>query len=876
MLTRNLVLPCDWSILSKRIYDPIWNRIKKSRGVLFLLIYTTVNAYGQFTDDYSDGDLINNPAWLGDTAQFQIDAMGRLQQVAPPSSGSTILYTHSRALYQAEWSWWMRLGFNPSGTNYADVYVSSQSPQLDSALSGYFVRVGSTADDVCLFRQNGTTRTCIINGRDGVLNRNDNSMRVRVTRDSAGVWSLFTDTTGGGLTWTLEGSTYDATHLYGSFTGCRQVFSSTRSQLYWYDDWVVTGTALPDTLQPRLTMARVARQGVIKLQFNKGFPPGILLQPQQYALSGFGIPAEVDPLGSKIVELRWSMTLPDEGPYRLCLMLTDSGGNVLDTCAEWVHEPNRPGDLIFNEIMFVPPLSGPLPPTEYVELRNMSPVPLELGDWIYGERNNSVVLPAYRISVGDYLILCPPGSDTAWRGLAPALALPSWPSLNNDGDELYLQHPDGWLSDTLAYQADWHTSPIKKIGGWSLERQNELLNCPDSWNWLSSIDPNGGTPGRKNSVDGLELGGAGPKPPPRAQLIHAVMRADRAIHLQFSQAVRAGQASLAGQMIGVAPSAYPQINWLLSGWNVPATQGVEWLRLDGWTDCRDCTVVTVPWPLSVAANATPSSLYFHEIYHRPAFGGVAYYELIHLGEEAIDLSRVYLAESDEFGNYSTAIALSPVSSAILPGQRLVVCRDTALLRADLGETAPVNRRQLPSLPQPKTGGGHVLLLDHAGRVLDRLTYHDSLHHPIVVDPKGLALERPDGAVDMPWSTADTRIRGTPGRPNSRSPTDHLRAGSLNVSPRVMYPRRMDVMRISLECTGSGMIRLDLLDMGGRLIAPLLPPTLCRGLAESYWDGRDDNGRWVREGTYLVRASFLDGGQQKSSIYHRVAVSWMNP
>ena len=93
--------------------------------MLWLLIGVWADVYGQFTDDYSDGDLMNNPTWLGDTALFRVDPQGQLHQVAPASSGSAMLYTHSRALYQADWSWWMRLGFNPSGANYADVYVLS-------------------------------------------------------------------------------------------------------------------------------------------------------------------------------------------------------------------------------------------------------------------------------------------------------------------------------------------------------------------------------------------------------------------------------------------------------------------------------------------------------------------------------------------------------------------------------------------------------------------------------------------------------------------------------------------------------------------------------------------------------------------------------
>jgi hypothetical protein len=841
-----------------------------------LMFFAVEEVRGQFTENYSDGDIHQNPSWEGDTSLFRVDLMGRLQQVAPASSGSTMLCTHSRAIYQADWSWWMRLGFNTSGSNYADIYLLSQSPNLDSALYGYFIRVGSSNDDVCLFRQNGYTRTCIINGRDGVLNRDDNPLRIRVTRDSAGVWSLYTDTTGSGQNWQHEGSTYDATHLYGSYTGHRQVFSSTRSQLFWYDDWEVTGIALPDTQPPRLMMARVARQGVIKLEFNKGIPPGLLLQPQQYALDGFGIPSEVISLGVRIVELRWNMTLPDEGSFRLCLMLTDSGGVPLDTCAEWNHQPSRPGDLIFNEVMPVPPWSGPLPTTEYVELRNMSAYPLNVGDWVYGDPSNSVVLGAYTIPAGGYLLLCPPGSETVWQGLTPVLALPAWHMLNNEGDELFLRHPDGWLADTLAFQSDWHASPIKKMGGWSLERRNGLLDCPDSWNWSSCIDAKGGTPGLENSIDGPASGVIAPQPPPRAQLIHAVILADRSIRLQFSRAVRAGQASLGGHAIPIAPEGQLSMDWILPGWLVPATPGTEWLRLEGWSDCRDCTLVAVSWPLSAGSNAPPGTLYFHEIYHRPATGGVAYYELIHLGDKAIDLSRVYIAESDEMGNYGMATPLSSFASSILPGQRLVLCRDTALLRADLGEAEPVNRRQVPSLPLPKAGGGYVLLLDHTGGVLDRLSYHDSLHHPIVADPKGLALERPDGWVSLPWSTADTRIRGTPGRPNSRSPTDQLRTGSLSVSPLVIYPRRMDVMRVSLECSGAGMVRIDLLDSGGRLLSPLLSPTLCRGTAEVFWDGRDAHGRWVREGMYLLRASFLDAGRQKSSIFRRVGVSWMNP
>jgi len=834
--------------------------------------------WAQFTEDYSDGEIHQNPTWWGDTALFRVDVAGRLQQQAPAASGSTHLYTHSRAIYQTDWSWWMRLGFNPSGSNYADVYLLSQSPRLDSALSGYFVRVGSTADDVSLFRQTGNTRTCIINGRDGTLNRDDNPLRIRVTRDTAGVWTIYTDTTGSGIHWQSEGTTYDATHNYGSYAGHRQVYSSTRSSLYWYDDWVVNGQPYPDTLPPRLLMARVARQGVVKLQFNKGMPPGILMQPQQYALSGFGFPFEVELPQPNAVELRWNMPLPDEGPYRLCIMLTDSGGVPLDTCGEWEHYAARQGDLIFNEIMAVPPLQGPLPPLEFVELRNRSSHTLNVGDWTLSDRSTTVLLPAYSLEAGGHLVICEAGQGMAWPPGTPVVEVTPWPQLNNEEDELRLGHPDGWRADTLAYSEAWHTSPIKKLGGWSLERRIGRLPCMESWNWGSSEDASGGTPGRVNSLDifdSLQASWLAAHQPPAARLLHAALTADRSVHLQFSRPVRPGQASLGGHPIPISPPYEPGFRWTLPGWLAPPAVGTEWLTLEGWADCRDSPVVATQWPLAVGTNAPASSLFFHEIYFRPADGGVPYYELIHLGEAAIDLSRVFLAEADESGQYSTAIALSEEPSAIIPGQRVVFCRDTAALRVDFGEIDTENRRQVPSLPLPKAGGGHAILLDHAGRVLDRLSYHDSLHHPVVAEPKGLALEKPDGQVFAPWSTADTRIRGTPGRPNSRSPTQLVSSGTLSVAPLVVYPRRMERMRIALDCEGEGVVRIDILDADGRLLAPLLPPTLCRGTAEVYWDGRDASGRWVREGSYLVRADFLEHSRQPP-VFRRVAVSWMNP
>ena len=100
---RQNVLSCDLKALYAWMPCPFSVSSRWLLCGLCLLFLARVDANGQFYDDYSDGDLSNNPAWLGDTAQFRVDPQGRLQQVAPPASGSAMLYTHSRAIFQADW-----------------------------------------------------------------------------------------------------------------------------------------------------------------------------------------------------------------------------------------------------------------------------------------------------------------------------------------------------------------------------------------------------------------------------------------------------------------------------------------------------------------------------------------------------------------------------------------------------------------------------------------------------------------------------------------------------------------------------------------------------------------------------------------------------
>jgi hypothetical protein len=82
---------------------------------------------------------------------------------------------------------YIQLAFNPSSANYVDVYLIASDGDLPlSTTTGYFVRLGNTNDEICLYRKdNGGAITKIIDGTDGVLNSSNNFMKIKVIRDAS-------------------------------------------------------------------------------------------------------------------------------------------------------------------------------------------------------------------------------------------------------------------------------------------------------------------------------------------------------------------------------------------------------------------------------------------------------------------------------------------------------------------------------------------------------------------------------------------------------------------------------------------------------------------------------------------------------------------
>lgn len=207
--------------------------------ILLTLISLVVNA--QVVDDFSDGDFTNDPTWVGDTGEFEIDASNQLHLNAPAVSDESHLVTANALVDNAIWEFWVNMQFATSSTSKTYFYLMSDQSNLEGSLNGYYVLIGGTPDEISLFRQEGNISTKIIDGIDKSIETSTVTVRVKVSRDSEGNWELLRDVTGGNA-FISEGTVKDNTYSSSSYMGFRCDYIASRSTKFYFDDVEVSSS----------------------------------------------------------------------------------------------------------------------------------------------------------------------------------------------------------------------------------------------------------------------------------------------------------------------------------------------------------------------------------------------------------------------------------------------------------------------------------------------------------------------------------------------------------------------------------------------------------------------------------------------------------
>ncbi|MCH8903406.1 MAG: lamin tail domain-containing protein, partial [Bacteroidetes bacterium] len=440
---------------------------------LFVGILITENTYSQFSEDFNDGNFTKNPPWDGDSIHFEVDSNLFLHLSAPPISSSSFLTTPSQSINNARWEFLLRMDFNPSSSNYTKVYIVSDQPDLNIPLHGYFVKIGGSADDISLYRQDGLKETKVIDGKDGALSSASVRVRVRVERDSLGNWSLYRDTTGGNK-FVMEGVEFDSSYKFTRYFGVKCKYTVTRSDKFYFDDFIVTGDPYIDTISPYVERVRVHNNYRLSIHFNEPLEINTGQDQTNYLISNnIGMPfaAIIDSLNPAIVYLDLADPLVDGGVFQLKIVnIEDLLGNVINNSSfTFYYHKTTFNDIIISELLADPePVVG-LPSHEFIEIYNRTSYNIDLLDWSFGDKSKVCVFNDVQISSGEYLIICDHDDALSFAQFGSVMGVNGFPSLNNDGDELTIKDQHGILVFNIGYDKDWILESVRKEGGRSLE-----------------------------------------------------------------------------------------------------------------------------------------------------------------------------------------------------------------------------------------------------------------------------------------------------------------------------------------------------------------------------------------------------------------------
>jgi len=856
---------------------------------LLLLLLLPVWASAQVRDDFTDGNFTANPVWSGDVTSFQVAAQ-QLQSNGPATTGTQIaLSTPSQASTGTVWEFWANLRLATSASNLADVWLMATQPDLKNANNtGYFVRLGGTADEVSLFRKDSTrAAVLVIDGLDGTLASSTNNLvRVRVTRTTANRWTLERDLTGGRTFVAEAAQPIDATYQRSSVMGVSLLYSSANNRSFLFDDFAVT-----DATAPLLLRAVPVDSRQVDVAFNEAVDPtsGTLLS--NYRLQSGAVPTAARVLSNNAAVVRLTFGA-DFGPLNVveARNVADLYGNVAagPLTASFAGPPSTPlvGDLIITEIFADETPQVGLPLSEYVEIYNRSATKvISLGGVRLSKpgSTSAAILPdTAKLLPGQYAVVCGSTRTLQFAAYGKVYGPTNFPSLSNGGDQLVLRGRDGRTLFEVTYSDAWYRDPQKKDGGWSLEMIDVNNYCAGASNWKASTDPSGGTPAKVNSVRATNADATAPTllrvVPLNATTIRALFseKLDSATVLVPSRYTLAGATATITRATPVAPD-FRQVDLTLSA-PLQAGRSVT-LNVQTATDCAG----NASGPLQSATFGLPEAavagdVVLNELLFNPRVGGVRFVELINRSNKFIDLQGWQIGNLKTDGSVDADI-LSTGALLLGPGQLLAFSTSTATIQAQYPTSHdPANLVQTAGIP---TFGdaGTALLFDSRGLEIDRFVYSKALHLALLSTQDGVSLERirtsgPTLGSNF-HSAASAAGYATPGRPNSQAQDAPGGNQDLTITPEVFTPdedgqQDFATLNYTLDQTGYA-ASVTVYDALGRLTRRLVRNETLPTTGFVQWDGIDDKGRKAAVGYYIFHIELFRPSSGEKREYKKTVV-----
>lgn len=523
------------------------------------------------------------------------------------------------------------------------------------------------------------------------------------------------------------------------------------------------------------------------------------------------------------------------------------------------------GALVFTEVMPDPDPPVGLPPVEYVEVLNRSSDTVALKGWSFGYGEKTYPCPSCQVPPDGFVLLCSKYAASELMVPCPVLSLTSFPTLANSDRVIWLSDPQGMVVTSLHYLQGWYGSAFKADGGWSLECIDPDNLSGDATNWTASVDPSGGTPGRRNSVYRSNQDTR----PPHVQ--HLAVPDALTLECVFSKGLDPiGAADLSryrllgGQsFLTVAEPVAPLFRRVRLHLGRPLQAGVYYTcTVSGLASAGGLVMPDTTLLIGLPLKPDSFDLSLNELLFNPVGEGYDYVECVNRSARCLDLSSLSLTSRDAHGRLRAAIRLTDERIPALPGTYWVLSVSGESLAKTWASDSLGRFLTLSSMPSMPDDMGSLVLMTTDGRVIDDVTYSAQWHLELMSDKEGVALEKihPDLPSDDPASWVSASFVGGYGSPGLRN-TQYWDVAYQEGVPITLAQSWLtpdgdgdsDALCLRLDLKQPAQLTLTVYDVLGRVVCHWMRNEWMGLQDRCCWEGTDDQGRLLPQGRYVLLA-----------------------
>jgi len=286
------------------------------------------------------------------------------------------------------------------------------------------------------------------------------------------------------------------------------------------------------------------------------------------------------------------------------------------------------------------------------------------------------------------------------------------------------------------------------------------------------------------------------------------------------------------------------------------------LQTSGLADVAGNPLILTARSTGITEPIGADDLIINEVMFENPDSSTEYIEIYNRSDKLLDVSGLIFTTRKTDGTLNTGNTI-PDQTVMLPGGYLALTSDAEKVRAY--HACPEGSNLLTTSWNTLNNECATLVLANPAKdtLYDELTYHASWHHPLVKNPKGVALERinPQLPTQSPesWHSAASEVNyGTPGFRNSQYRdihSDSQAEKTVWTEPECFSPDNDgvdDVCLIHYRTDAAGYVaNVIILNAVGVQVCRLASNILLSTEGFLTWDGKTDNRKNATVGIYVL-------------------------